>query len=297
VFQKLVAIEPVSLEPWAQEKLRAYAGQVTLFEDVPGSNEEIVRRAHGADALLLSYTSRLDREVLERCPALRYVGMCCSLYSKESANVDIACAEERGITVTGIRDYGDRGVVEYVLCELVRFLHGYDRPLWRGMPEELTGLPVGMVGLGVSGGMVAEALQSMGAEISYFCRSPKERYEAMGMRFTALRPLLKRSQAVICCLNKNVLLLGREEFDALGTGKLLFNTSIGPAFQPRELERWLDKGGNLFACDTLGALGDESLARRGDVFCVNASAGRTRQAFGLLSEKVLANIEAYLACP
>ena len=33
--------------------------------------------------------------------------MCCSLYSPESANVDIRYANERGITVTGIRDGRD----------------------------------------------------------------------------------------------------------------------------------------------------------------------------------------------
>ena len=31
---------------------------------------------------------------------------------------DIRYANERGITVTGIRDYGDEGVVGYVVCHL-----------------------------------------------------------------------------------------------------------------------------------------------------------------------------------
>lgn len=51
--------------------------------------------------------------------------MCCSLYSEESANVDIAYAREKNIRVLGIRDYGDRGVVEYVLHELTGLLHGF----------------------------------------------------------------------------------------------------------------------------------------------------------------------------
>ena len=51
-----------------------------------------------------------QRYILERCPNVRYIGMCCSLYSPESANVDIRYANERGITVTGIRDYGEKGV-------------------------------------------------------------------------------------------------------------------------------------------------------------------------------------------
>ena len=84
--------------------------------------------------------------------------MCCSLYSEESANVDIAFARTKGITVLGIRDYGDRGVVEYVMYQLIRILHGFDFPLWNELPLELTDLKVGIIGLGVSGGMIADAL-------------------------------------------------------------------------------------------------------------------------------------------
>ena len=147
-FQKLVAIEPVSLIPSAQEELKQYADQVILYEDIPADEEEIVRRIGDAEAVLVSYTSQIRRQVIEQCPNIRYIGMCCSLYSEESANVDIACAREHGIQVLGIRDYGDRGVVEYVLYQLVRILHGFDYPMWEKEPLELTDLKVGIVGLG-----------------------------------------------------------------------------------------------------------------------------------------------------
>lgn len=77
--------------------------------------------------------------------------MCCSLYSKESANVDIAAAELKGITVKGIRDYGDAGVSEYVIYELVKFLEGYDGLKWDSYAHEITNLKCGVVGLGTSG--------------------------------------------------------------------------------------------------------------------------------------------------
>lgn len=294
-FRRLVAIEPVSLVPWANEELREYAQEVILYHDVPADNGVILQRCADADAVLLSYTSRLEGSVIEKCPKLRYIGMCCSLYSKESANVNIDVAERLGITVTGIRDYGDRGVVEYVLCELIRHLHGYDRPMWKDEPVELTGLNVGLVGLGASGGMLAEALHFMGANVRYFCRTPKERFDAMGVPFTPLHQLLANSDVVCCCLNKNVLLLGPQEFDALGENKILFNTSIGPAYDPADLAAWLDRPGNLICCDTLGALGEPKLAGREDVYCPDTSAGRTKQAFQLLSRKVLDNIKDYLS--
>ena len=132
MFSKLVAIEPVSLIPSAEKALQNHAKEVILYPDIPQDDDEIVRRIGDADAVLVSYTSNIGRNVMERCPGIRYIGMCCSLYSPESANVDIRYAEERGITVKGIRDYGDEGVVEYVVSELVRCLRGFGQPAWDG---------------------------------------------------------------------------------------------------------------------------------------------------------------------
>lgn len=295
MFEKLVAIEPVSLVDRGEKKLYEYARQVVLYEDVPKDDEEILRRIGDADAVLVSYTSRINRSVLEKCPNVTYIGMCCSLYSEESANVDIAFARERGITVLGIRDYGDRGVVEFVLSELVRLLHGFDRPMWKELPVEITRLKVGMVGLGVSGGMIAEALQFMGAEVSYYSRSRKPDYEKQGIRYCGLKELLAENEVIFTCLNKNVILLHEEEFAAMGDGKLLFNTSIGPSHDVDALAGWLEHDSNYFICDTAGALGDPSgqLLTHSRVFCAGVSAGRTMQAFELLTDKVLANIDTF----
>lgn len=296
MFEKLVAIEPVSLVPQAEKELLLYARQVKLYEDIPADDAEIVRRIGDADAVLVSYTSQIRRPVIERCPNIRYIGMCCSLYSEESANVDIACARERGIVVKGIRDYGDRGVVEFAVSELVRFLHGFDRPMLYEMPAESTDLPVGIVGLGTSGGMIAQAMQFMGAKVSYFSRTRKPDWEKNGFSYLPLKELLAGSQVVFTCLNKNVILLGKEEFEALGQGKILFNTSIGPSHEIDALSEWLAGEKNYFVCDTEGALGDPSgqLLAHPQVFCAGVSVGRTRQAFVLLSRKVLDNIRAYL---
>lgn len=296
MFKKLVAIEPVNLIPSAQEELKQFAEEVVLYEDIPQHEDEIVKRIGDADGVLVSYTSQIRKSVLEQCPNVRYVGMCCSLYSEASANVDIAYAREHGIQVLGIRDYGDRGVVEYVVYQLVRILHGFDFPMWQEEPLELTGLCVGIVGLGVSGGMVADALQMMGARVSYYSRTRKPEREAAGMEYLPLNDLLARNQVVITCLNKNVILLHEEQFQCLGRKKILMNTSIGAAADREALAKWLECGDNLYCCDTEAAIGDETgeLIRRENVICMKTSVGRTKQAFELLSKKVLDNIRTYL---
>ncbi len=297
MFEKLVAIEPVSLIPSAEEKLQDYAKDVVLYRDIPADDAEIVRRIGDADAVLLSYTSRIGQNVLAQCPNVKYIGMCCSLYSEKSANVDIAFARSRGIRVLGIRDYGDRGVVEYVLHELTGLLHGFGMPMLRDEPVEIYGLKVGIVGLGVSGRMIADALSYLGAEVSYYSRSRKPDAEQAGMAYKPLEVLLRESEVVFTCLNKNVLLLGKDEFAALGAGKVLFNTSIGPGFDSAALEDWLTLPGTHFFCDTHAAAGAVApdFFSRPNVHSPNVSAGRTKQAFVLLSQKVLANLETALS--
>ena len=293
MFRKLVAIEPVSLIPSAEQALHAFAHEVVLYPDIPATDDEIVARIGDADAVLLSYTSRINRTVLEQCPNIKYIGMCCSLYSPESANVDIRFANQQGITVTGIRDYGDEGVVEYVVSELVRCLHGFGQEPWDGMAREITGLKAGIIGLGKSGGMIADALKFFGADIAYYSRSEKPEAAAKGYRFLPLDELMAESEIVCCCLNRNTVLLHEAEFKAFGNKKILFNTGLSPAWDEAPFLEWL-KGDNLCFCDTLGALGGEQLLHHPHVRCMNVSTGRTRQAFDRLSEKVLANLTEFL---
>lgn len=296
MFKKLVAIEPVSLIPSAELKLHDYAEEVIMYEDIPKDNEEIIRRIGDADAVLLSYTSRIDKEVLDACPNIRYIGMCCSLYSPESANVDILSANAKNITVYGIRDYGDQGVVEYVVSELVRYLHGFGDKQWKELPIEITDLKVGIVGLGTSGQMIASALQAFGADMYYYSRTRKPEEEARDIKYLPLKELLNTVDVVCTCLNKNVILFHEEQFEWLGNHKIMFNTSIGPSHDVSALEKWLEHGDNEFFCDTAGALGDETgkLLTNPHVNCMQVSTGRTKQAFDRLSEKVLNNIEKFL---
>ncbi|VUX12280.1 Uncharacterised protein [Faecalibacterium prausnitzii] len=72
--------------------------------------------------------------------------------------------------------------------------------------------------------------------------------------------------------------------------------AAGPGFDSVALEKWLDKPGTHFFCDTYAAAGpvSEGFFRRPNVHSPGVSAGRTRQAFVLLSQKVLANIETAL---
>lgn len=292
-FRKLVAVEPVGLLPDAVSELGVLSEDMVFYDDIPAGEDDMIRRIGDADAVLLSYTSRITDGVISSCPSLKYIGMCCSLYSPESANVDIAAAGEKGITVTGIRDYGDEGVVEYAVSELVRTLHGFGQSPWYGEPREITGLKTGFLGLGKSGGMIADAMKFFGAEVAYYARSEKEEAARKGYRFMKPGDLAEYSDVLFCCLNKNTVLLHDEEFRRLGDHKIIFNTGLSPAWDTAPFMEWLDRD-NLCFADTLMAVGDAKAASHPHVRCMNVSSGRTAQSYVRLSAKVLDNIRSYL---
>lgn len=295
-FRKIVAVAPVNLVEWAKKELEEYAGEVVLYTDEPENDEQAAERIKDADAVLVGFSTPLGKRVLEKAEHLKYVGMVCSLYSEQSANVDIAFAREKGITVKGVRNYGDRGVAEYAVYQLIRILHGYDCPMRGTKPRELTGLKVGMIGIGDSGGLIADALHYFGAEVSYYARSKKPEREEKGMHYKPLMELLEDSEVVFTCLNKNVILLHEEQMKAFGDGKIMFNTSIGPAADLDALESWIRRPGNLFCCDMTESLGPmrSEICNRDNVICMGASSGMTEQAYDLLSRKSLDNIRNFL---
>lgn len=290
MFKKLVAVERLNLTPSANEEFAKYAEEFIFYDDIPSSEEEVIRRAEGADGILVSFTTQITANIIEHCPNLRYIGMCCSLYDENSASVDIRCAREHGITVLGVRDYGDNGVGEYVVSELTSLLHGFRGKCWGERPLELTGFPVGIIGMGATGQVVARALRFFGADVTYYSRSHKEEIEAEGIAYLPLNELLSKNTCICTCLNKFVTLLNEAEFETMGNHKILFNTGLTPACDLNALRNWLSHGDNYYFCDSPMALGEESLLQMENVSCYGGYSGATYQAVERLTRKSLENL-------
>ena len=296
MFNKLVIIEKINVLDEHINKLNDIARQVIYYKDLPTSDAQIIERIDDADAVLLSYTSYINEKILRKCKNIKYIGMCCSLYSYESANVDIKTANELGIVVKGVKDYGDEGVAEYIIHELVEFLQGYKEYKWDNIGHEITGLKCGVVGLGTSGTLIAKTLKFFKAEVSYYSRTRKQHLEEeIGITYKELNTLCKESEAIFLALNKNVFLLQKEQFDLMKHKCILFNTSIGPGFDVGALKDWLKDDKHFFFGDTLATIGDPSLWDLANTYTINrSSGGQTYQAFKRLGDKALNNIYEFL---
>ena len=296
-FKKIVAVDPTRLPDAWIARLADYGESVLLFPDIPKDKAEILDRIGDADCVLVNLTTRIGENILAACPDLKYVGMCCSLYTPESANVDIAAATRLGIVVLGVRDYGDEGVAEYVVSELVRLLHGFGAAMWREYPVELTNLNVGIIGMGATGKLIARALKFFGANIFYNSRTRKPDLETTERYvYQSLDDLLATTDIVCTCLHKNVVVLHEPELERFGNGKIIVNIGLSPSFSQPAIDKWLQCPGNYLLADMARAIDPtRKLLDLPNVLCVERSAGMTSLARERLGAKVIANIESFLS--
>lgn len=294
-FQKIVCVDYTKLEPWALEELQGLSEEeINVYGDVPGTEEETVKRIGDADAIIVSWKTPISENIIKQCQNLKYIGMACSLYDDASANVAVNFARSKGITVTGIKDYGDPGVAEFIISELVRLFHGLGDYQWREMPVELTEKKIGIIGLGVTGQLLAKCLQPFGAGLYYYSRTRKRDLEEQ-IAFLPLKELLETVDVISLHLPRNTMILKAAEFDLFGTGKILINTSLGLPFEEEAFQSWIKSAGNfaIFDGDGKKELSEET-EKLPRVISAGKSAGWAAETQRRLSEKVLQNIKDFL---
>lgn len=295
-FNKIVALDNISFTDDRYCELDKYADKVELYFDYPTETAEKIKRISDADCVLVSWNTRIDSDVISECKNLKYIGMCCSLYDEKSANVDIAYAREHNIKVLGIRDYGDQGVVEYVTTELIDLLHGFEKYQWKKDEiHEITGIKIGIIGLGTTGSLVAQTLQMFGGDMYYNDMVRKPELERKGIKYLPLNELLSTVSVLTTHLPKHLRLLDKEKLAQFGNGKIIINPSIGPTYNPPDMLNWLSDKSNFLISEksSMGGILDDFLKCENFIY-TNKVAGMTEMAKQRLIDKVLLNIETAL---
>ncbi|MEM6631543.1 MAG: NAD(P)-dependent oxidoreductase [Bacteroidota bacterium] len=295
-FNKIVAVDPTGIRPWAIEALKKFtSGEIQVFSDIPPSDEEILQRIGDAECVLVSWNTRLSPRVMGEAPKLRYVGMCCSLFDEASSNVHIPTARQRNIEVRGIYHYGDEGMIEFILAELIRLAKGIGENQWQDEPVELYKRKLGIIGLGTTGQMLAQRARGFNMDLYYYSRSRKYGLEEGGMKYLPLPELLREVEIVSLHLPRNTRLMDQKEFDLLGDNKILVNTSLGLTFSKTPFLNWVERKGNFAILDGVG-MGPhkEEFETYDNIILTPIVSGWTLEAKDRLSQKVIENIHSYM---
>lgn len=292
-YKSIISVDNTGLKPWAKTEISKLSENVVFYDTDPENSEEVIDRAKNADAILVSWRTQITKEIMDECKNLKYIGMCCSLYDENSANVDIKYARSKNIEVLGIRDYGDEGLVEFALSELIRLFHGFGEHQWSDKQEELTNKTLGIIGMGATGQMLASRAVAFGMKVCYFNRTRKYDIENENIEYLPLNELLIKSDVISTHLPKHTKVLFEKEFELLGTNKVFINTSLELTCDLSSLKKWLEKDNNyaIFDISAFGGHLDE-LTQLKRMIYTKKQTGFTNQAEDRLSQKVIDNIKS-----
>lgn len=287
-FNKIVAVDNLSLIPSAYEELKKFADKIICYSAEITEDENLIEIINDAQCLLVSWDTVINKNVIENCKGLKYIGMCCSLFEGKSSNVDVKTAKDKGIMVLGVNGYGDN-VAEFAISELIRLIHGFGDKQWREREEELEGQKVGVIGVGATGELFINALNCFGSDIYYYNRSKKDDINA---KYLELDELLKTVDIVSTHLPQNTYILNKEKLNIFGNNKIIINTSIGLTYVLEDMAEWLQHDGNFLITDRVGA-GNyiEELKKIKNVIYTDKVSARTIQMDTRLSNSVLENIK------
>lgn len=158
-------------------------------------------------------------------------------------NVDVAAADERGVSVCNVPDYGTTTVADHAVSlalTLLRRLHqfnevisagGWLKPASQAPILEFSEATIGLFGTGKIGLTVAERLRAFGFTLlAYDPYANKDQLDALGIELVPLDELWRRSNLVTLhapATPATIRVVNAESIAAMPRGSYIVNTARG----------------------------------------------------------------------
>ncbi len=249
-------------------------GELTVYDRTPfqDGNAEIIRRAKGAEIVIVNKTPLSAETLSALAPQLRYIGVLATGYNI----VDTAAAAAQGVPVCNIPTYGTTAVAQYTMALLLELCHHvgeHSRSVkngdWSRCPDfcywntpliELAGKTFGIIGYGRIGKATARLAAAFGMDVLAY-----DAYAAgdENARMVTLNELYEKSDIISlhCPLLKETQgMINAESIAKMKNGVMLLNTSRGPLIAEDDLAEALQTG--KVAAGAMDVLSDEP-AREG----------------------------------
>jgi len=232
-------------------------GNLTVYDRTPFEDtEEIIGRIDGAEAVIVNKTP-LKKEVFERCPSIKYVGMLSTGYNV----VDVAAARERGIPVCNIPTYGTRSVGQFAIGLLLEICHhighhsdavhngawenSVDWCFWDYPLIELAGKTIGIIGYGRIGQATGTLTQALGMSVLAYDAYKNPELESETMHYAELDELYARSDVIAlhCPLFAETRgIINKNSIAKMKDGVIIINNSRGELIVEGDLADALNSG-------------------------------------------------------
>lgn len=221
---------------------------------IPLSKAEEAAENIGDAEIVLCNKVPITREVMDKCPNIRYIGLFATGYN----NVDIECATEKGIVVCNAGQYSTNAVAQQTFAYILDYfsrIRDYDAAVKDGMwvrsPKfscfpfptgELAGKTLSVVGFGSIGRTVARLGEAFGMNIVVNTRTVPENcpYEVTDVMTAAAKADVLTFHCPLTPQTKGIV--NRELLGCMKNTAILINTSRGGAVCEADLAEALNSG-------------------------------------------------------
>ena len=285
-------------------------GELTVYERTKAS--ETVARAADAEMILTNKVV-INREVMERLPHLKYIGVLATGYNV----VDVEAARERGIVVTNVPAYSTDSVAQMVFAHLLtvtnrtehyaienrqgRWTKNPDFCYWDFPHMELAGKTFGIVGLGNIGQSVARIAIAFGMKVKAFSTKSASALRMLGIEKATLEELLSTSDVLSlhCPLTDSTRhLMNHDTLRQMKSSAILINTGRGPLVDDQAVAEALAEGRlAAFCADVLTdepPKADNPLLSQPHAFITPHIAWASTEARVRLLQVAIGNVRAFL---
>lgn len=275
-----------------QQQIQAFASNTITFYPDRCPEDERIARTGDVEIALVTPWDKIDREYLDACPNLKYLG----LVGTSTANIDLAELERRGIAFSNIVSKDKESVAEYFFMQLVSLARGVGKYQWQpGEEHELVGLHIGLIGLGEVGKAIAHLALAYKMQVSYTNPSRKPEWEDRGLTYLAKDELLKTSDIVVICSPTNVEVLDQAAFETMKPNSILVQASSGSPFAQADFKRWIAQPGNFAIFDmAAGVKNYETYKDLERVIFSTQVAGDTYESDARRGQRALKNLQDYI---
>ena len=230
-------------------------GDLTVYEYTPNQTADVVERLKDCEIALTNKTV-ITAEIMEACPALRYIGVLATGYNV----VDMKAAAEHGITVTNVPGYSTQAVAQQAFALLLdicshaahhskevhngRWSRGRDFCFWDYPLIELDHKTAGIIGFGQTGKAIGRVAKAFGMRVITNGSHETPEGKAIG-EYVSREQLLKESDVIFlaCPLNEQTKdLVCKETIAQMKDGVILINTSRGGTIVEKDLAEALHSG-------------------------------------------------------
>jgi phosphonate dehydrogenase len=204
------------------------------------AREEILKRSHSADGLMVFMPDRVDEEFLVQCPRLKVIGAALKGYD----NFDVEACERRGIRFSIIPELLTEPTAELAVALLLgigrnilpgnRQVRNGQFQGWRPVlyGKGLAGCTVGIVGMGAIGQAVAERLRGFSCQLLYSDPHPTKQgmHSSLSIPRLPLDELLAQSDFILLTVpltQQTRHVINNATLAGMKTGAYLVNISRG----------------------------------------------------------------------